>query len=201
MTQSRLILSNDLGEFFKRELSEAESALGIEVSELAECYLVNLLCDYSKRGHNPELGEKPLALQYKRALEAMPAERFHLLKSLGDESLYVAGFFSEFIERSLVDVSYYISMGGNAYGSLSELVGWQRHGSTFARLYEQLATRFPQLVDLLNQVSDRARSKVEDNNDLLKVYERWLRTRSVRLQRILHERGFFVRDVLPDENE
>ncbi len=201
MTQSRVILSNDLGEFFRKEVTDARDSLGIELTELAEYYVVNLLCDYSSGARAPGLGDDPLALQYKRALEATPAQRFQLLKSLGDESLYVAGFFAESIERSLVDVGYYISMGGHAYGSLSDMMGAQRHGATFAELYEQLATRFPELVDLLNEVSDRTRSNAEDNHDLLRIYERWLKTGNARLQRALHERGLFVRDRLPDDYE
>jgi len=196
-----LILSKDLGEFFRKEVSTAQTSLGIGLSELTEYYLVNLLCDFSRGPRAPELGHEPLALQYKRALEARPGERFHLLKNLGDESLYVAGFFAESIERSLVDVGYYISMGGNAYGSLSEMMGAQRNGATFAELYEELAEGFPGLVDLLNEVADRARAKAEDDHDLLKIYERWLRTGSTRAQRQLHERGLFVRDGSDDTEQ
>jgi hypothetical protein len=141
-----------------------------------------------------------LALQYKNALESAPGERAQRLKDLGDESLYVAGFFSEFIERSLVNVRYYISMGGNAYGSLSGLMGSHRRGSAFAALYEQLAVSFPRLVDLLNQVSDRARART-DGSELLQLYARWLRTGSTSVQRVLHERGLYVRDGFPHDFE
>ena len=201
MAESLLVVSNDLGEFFRQEITSAKESLGIKISDVAEYYLVNLLCEFSKHAHKPELGSQPLALQYKNAIESAPNERLHLLKSLGDESLYLAGFFSEFIERSLVDVGYYISMGGTAYGSLSELMGTRRHGDTFAELYDQLAVRFPELVDVLNQVCDRARSKGEDSHGLLRLYERWLRTGSTRVQRLLHESGLFVRDGLPDDYE
>jgi hypothetical protein len=200
MAESRLIVNGDLGEFFREEVKDAQESLGLELPELTEFYLVNLLCDYSRGPGGPELGEEPLALRYKRALEARPAERFTLLKSLGDESLYVAGFFAESIERSLVDVGYYISMGGTAYGSLSELLGSQRRSATFAVLYEQLARGFPELVGLLNEVSDRARGNSDSDHDLLRLYERWLRTKSTRTQRLLHERGVLVRDV-PDDDE
>lgn len=198
MPDSPLIVSHDLSEFFRQELVSAKGSLGIEISELTEYYLVNLLCEFSRHAHRPELGTQPLALQYKSALESIPSERAQRLKDLGDESLYVAGFFSEFIERSLVNVGYYISMGGSAYGSLSDLVGGRGHGATFAQLYEQLAVSFPSLVDLLNQVSDQTRTN-SDSNDLLRLYERWLRTGSTRVQRLLHERGLFVHEGLPDE--
>ena len=198
---SEVILSNDLGEFFRMEVTRAQTSLGIGLSQLTEYYLVNLLCDFSRVQRAPDVGNEPLALQYKRALEARPGERFYLLKNLGDESLYVAGFFTESIERSLVDVGYYISMGGSAYGSLSEMMGAQRNGATFAELYEGLAEGFPELVGLLNEVADSARARAEHDHDLLKLYERWLRTGSARVQRQLHERGLFVREGSPDDTE
>ena len=59
---SELILSNDLGEFFRKEVTHARSALGIGLSELTEYYLVNLLCDFSRGSRGPEVGHEPLAL-------------------------------------------------------------------------------------------------------------------------------------------
>jgi hypothetical protein len=197
MNQSRLIVSRDLGEFFRQEVSEAKDSLGIKLSDNAEFYIVNLLCDFSRREAAPSLGDEPLALLYKKALEATPAERVQLLKNLGDVALYIAGFFGEFIERSLVDVDYYISMGGNAYGNLSSLVGGQRHGATFAELYLQLAKRFTEIVDLLNQISERARS--ENNGDLLKLYNRWARTGSQRIHKLLVERGLLPAEGIPTD--
>ncbi len=199
MSESRLIVSNDLGEFFRTELAEARDSLRMDVPELAEFYLVNLLCDFSRQETSLEVGDEPLALIYKRALEASPAERLPLLKHIGDLSLYVAGFFSEFITRSLVSVSYYVSMGGNAYGSLCGLVGSQRQGAAFFQVYDQLARRFTEFVALLNEVSERTRENADRNSDLLRLYERWLRTGSQRAQRMLAEKGLLVREGLPDE--
>jgi hypothetical protein len=198
MDGSRLIVSGDLSEFFRQELSDARDTLGIELSELVEFYIVNLLCEFSRAGGSLEtIGDEPLALLYKRALEASGAERQQILKSIGDVSLYLAGFFTESIDRSLVDVRYYISMGGNAYGSLSDLVAAERRKNVFFELYRQLAKRFADFVDLLNQISERAREKSDRDSEVLRLYERWLRTGSLRLQRLLAERGVLVREGLP----
>jgi hypothetical protein len=186
---SGVILKPDLTEFFHGEVSEARSHLGLELSQHTEFYLVNLLCEFSRTGVAPTPGDEPLALLYKRALEAEPVERVRILKELGDLSLYVAGFFVEFIERSLVDLDYYISMGGNAYNNVSDLVGMQRGGAQHAELYRQLARRFTALVDLLNEVSDRTRAEELRDRDLLRLYERWLRTRSERIRKMLLDAG------------
>lgn len=186
---SGVILKPDLTEFFHHEVSEARSDLGIELSEQTEFYLVHLLSDYARTGVSPMPGDEPLALLYKRALEADLAERLRILKELGDLSLYVAGFFVEFIERSLVGLDYYISMGGNAYHNVSDLVAVRRGGQPLAELYSQLARRFTVLVDLLNEVSDRTRAEELGNRDLMRLYERWLRTRSERIRNLLIDAG------------
>ena len=49
-----------------------------------------------------------------RARRRRPAQRASL-KQIGDVSLFVSGFFSDSLRRKLVDVDYYVSIGGVAY--------------------------------------------------------------------------------------
>ena len=181
---NRVLVSNDLGEFFRQEVGSARAGLGIKMPHMTEFYLVNLLCDFARPDKAPagQPGLEPLAFMYKRAHEASAAEQVQLYKNLGDMSLYIAGFFTDFVEKSMVDVDYYVAMGGNAYSSLSGLVGSRRQGATFGRLYGQLSHDFVELVDVLNEVADRSREKGSRDIDLLKVYDRWLRTGSRRLR-------------------
>ncbi|MEM6532841.1 MAG: hypothetical protein AAF654_09455 [Myxococcota bacterium] len=188
MKKSSVILSYNLQEYFKAEVEEATNTLGLELDDLLEYYLVNMLCDFSRAEQAPKPGAEPLAFIYKRAIEAQPAERVGALKELGDIALYVAGFFTEFIERSLVDIDYYISMGGGAYANLSKLIGSQPSGDTFAELYEAMATRFAELVDVLNEMSSKVVQPTSDT-DLLRLYDRWNRTGSQRLEKELFSRG------------
>ncbi len=199
-----VIVQTDLSDFFRQEVSEARDALGIDVTELTEFYLVNLLCDYSKPGQVPMPGEEPLAILYQRSLEASTAERIQILKNLGDVALYASGFFAEFIERSIVDLSYYISMGGNAYSSLSGIVsnqgGWGRTGrdSAFAEVYRQLAGRFEEVVAILAEVCDRSRQAAQGDAAIVQLYDRWSRTGDARVQRLLREKGLLDGDGGPE---
>lgn len=192
MRQSGVILSGDLTEFFRTEVTSARDELGIQLEDMLEYYLVRLLCDYSRPGTPPPNGEEPMALMYKRAMDAPLGERVHILKNLGDAALYVSGFFVEFIEKSLVDIDYYIAMGGNAYGSLSETIGGQKNGETFAELYAKLAKKLPELVDLLNEVASKGpKADALRDQDLLKMYDRWTRTGNHRIQKKLADVGLF----------
>ena len=197
----RVIVRPDLNEFFREELTEARADLGLELGDMTEFYVVNLLSEYTRAGAAPAPGEEPLALLYKRAREANLGERVRLLKDLGDLSLYVAGFFAEFVERSLVDKSYYIAMGGGAYSDLSGLIGMQRQGELFAKLYVDLAQKFSALVGLLNEVAERSRDAGDDERQLVQLYERWLRTRSERLKRLLLDKGMQLPDDDSDDEQ
>jgi hypothetical protein len=196
---SKLIVSHDLKEFFRAEVMTARDELRVKMNEQTEYYLVNLLCDFSRgeQGSTPQ--DEPLAFMYKKAAESTAAEQMQRFKHLGDVALYMAGFFTDSIERSLVDVDYYICMGGTAYHSLAGLVGAQRHGTQFAQLYGQLAGDFTVLVDVLNQVAERATANNHRDIDLLKLYDRYARTGSRRLRRLLLDRGFLPTEKIPTD--
>ena len=198
--KSDLILSPSLGEFFREEITDARDGLGIELEECVEYYLVNLLCNYSTSSERPLPGDEPLAFLYKRAIEAQDTiDRIQHLRDLGDLALYSAGFFAENIQSSMVDVDYYVSMGGNAYSGLANLVGGRRNGEGMALMYNSLGSEFPVLVGLLNYVEERYLASGGDQKNLMKLYSRWLKTGHPRLYKLLLEQGFVTAFTAPDE--
>jgi hypothetical protein len=104
------------------------------------------------------------------------------LRSLGDFSLFMSGFFSDSLRRRTVDVDYYVSMGEYAYGSLSRI-----DEDTFAEVFAELARKFVGYMDVLADVSER--TAVTSSGDLLRLYEKWLRTGSSRAGKKLVDRG------------
>jgi hypothetical protein len=105
------------------------------------------------------------------------AERQHALQRLGDVSLFIAGFLPRSFARRLVDVDYHIAMGGRAYGSLADSTRGARNG-VIGRVFAELASKFAELVDALNDVAEAARPPHHD--DLLRLYEIWMKTGSPR---------------------
>lgn len=197
----KLILGQELGEFFYGEVARASGQLGVSLGETTEYYLVNLLCAFSRRQEGqPALGAEPLALMYKRAHEADAELRPGKLKDLGDLALYTSGFFVDSIERSLVDIDYYIAMGGAAYRALGDLIGGGSRRAV-AQMYRQMAGDFTTLVDVLNEISDGSCGRGTSDADLLKLYDRWARTGSERIRRLLSDRGLFTAANLPTEFE
>jgi hypothetical protein len=162
-----------------------ESALArqhVQAGDLTEYYLVNLLCQYVRLDPAAHADDgEPLAVRLARALQTGGTEQRARLRSLGDFSLFTTGFFSDSLSRSRVDVDYYVSMGAYAYGSLS------RAEDAFREVFAELSRKFVGFSDVLADVSER--TTLTSNNDLLRIYEKWLRTGSARDGQRLIERG------------
>src|SRR5438046_3665447 len=127
-----------------------------QVQPFTELYVVNLLHEYLLsealyvQSEDGSMQQKPLAFLLKEALEEAGPARMHMLRRLGDTSLFVSGFFPDSLARrsNLVDVDYYIAMGGRAYDAVA------RHALE-SKLWEELSDKFRLLVDLLNEVIER----------------------------------------------
>jgi hypothetical protein len=159
-------------EYFKDLVEGALEHQRLKIADDTSFYLVNLLCAYVRLDDaGTPLHDEPLALRLARALETGGAEQRALLRRLGDVSLFVSGFFSDSLNRRIVDVDYYVSMGEYAYSSLS-----RQESDGVAAVFAELSDRFERFVDVLGEVSEQ--SSLTSNSDLLRLYERWLRTGS-----------------------
>lgn len=167
-------------EFFKEMVEGALAHQRIQVSDLTAYYLVNLLAGFIRNDHDPLATSEPLAIRLAEALQHGGVRQREALRRVGDCSLFVSGFFADSLSRKLVDVDYYVALGGYAYGSL-------RDDEALPEVFGELAERFIDCVDVLAEVSER--SALNSNGDLLRMYEKWLRTGSRRGGALLVERG------------
>ena len=178
-------------EFFRDLLTQAMQNQKAQVTPFTELYLINLLHEFLSsqalfvQEDDGSWQRKPLAFLLKEALEEQGPARVKLLRKLGDTSLFVSGFFPDSLARrsSLVDVDYYIAMGGRAYDAVGDAVARVAERT----LWDELSTRFRMLVDLLNEVSERTLAST--NTGLVRLYERFLKTGSERLGGMLTRQG------------
>lgn len=182
-------------QYFHELVSNAISRQRVTAREETEAYLVNLLAAFvpaeqlfvqEDDGHR---GREPLAFMLKKAVEAPPEQRARHLRRMGDTALYMSGFFADAFNRQLVDVDYYAAMGGRAYDVLGEM----NHGEQSASVFRELAAKFLKFVDVFNEISERSRAT--SDVDVLRIYERYVRTGSTRLRGILMERGVIALPV------
>lgn len=172
-------------ELFKDLVNTAISRQQIRAAELTRYYLVDLLCRFLRPDQRILFADdsgKPLALRLGQALESSGLEQRARLRNLGDFSLFMSGFFSDSFRRRCVDVDYYVSMGEYAYGSLA-----RREHDAFGVAFSELAGKFVPFMDVLGDISERVGMRT--NNDVLRLYEKWLRTGSVRDGRRLEDKG------------
>ena len=183
----RILVGKSAHEWFREMVADALSHRRLKVQEVTEFYLVTLLAGFLEKEklfvEEPDgtVTAEPLALILLRAFAADRRQRAAQLRRLGDTALFVSGFFGDSLARSLVDVDYYIAMGGRAYGALAET----ERG--LDALYEELSGRFPQFVDLFAEIAEL--SDLRSNRGLVRLYERFLLTRSERVAQRLRDRG------------
>ncbi|HVH45269.1 MAG TPA: hypothetical protein VM925_23110 [Labilithrix sp.] len=173
---------------------DAMKARRVNASESARSYVVALLTDLAKPGSPIERTlERPLTLLLDEALHTPElGERFDRLRTLGDGVLYSSGFFADHFEARGVDTSYLIGIGRTAYNSAGSLIR-SRSSNDESKLdiFGELANGFADFVEVIGEVANATiASGVATSRGLVKLYERWLKTRSEKLADALSSHGF-----------
>ena len=188
-----LITGMNVREYFHDSVATALGNQQVKAADETVFYIVNLLTLFSRADalyeRTPDgVMIRPLASFFEEAVEASsPEQRNAALQRLGDVALFVSGVFSDSLKGRLVDVDYYIAMGGSAYGTLSDGVRGSMHGRAMAAVFEELAHNFVSFVDVLGEVSDNTHLKAD--TDLLRAYDLWAKTGSRRAAQQLRRHG------------
>ncbi len=176
---------------FSEAVKEACQCRHIQAQPAVEVYLVQLLQFYldSKNLHRPFLDdsqEKPpetFAEMYLKAMNAENNKRKELMRSVADRSLYLTGFFADSLQRKTVDIEYYAEIGSAAYLNLHV---WTKEDG-LSHVYKTFSNRFMDFVEILNYISEK--SIVQSDQNVLRLYDRYLRTGSELAREKLNELG------------
>lgn len=188
-----LITDKSVQEYFQDSISDALANQRVEAAQDTVYYVVNLLATFMR---SEELFErtpdgvilKPLADFYAEAVQGpTTADQHRALRRLGDVALFISGVFSHSLNRKLVDVDYYVAMGGGAYGHLSGALKGSAGAKTLTEIFQELSAKFVDFVDVLGEVCERAH--FNNAADIMRVYEVWVRTGSRRAARTLRSVG------------
>lgn len=174
-------LAASVDEYFHEVVTDALSTVELEASGPASWYLVSLLGEMTRT----RLTDEPLGIKLATTGQE-PGERVRTLKQVGDTSLYVAGFFAESLNRSLIDVDYYVGIGQSAYAQLARSLGGQH---SLTDVYGELAEKFPQFVDVIALIRKRTDFAT---SDVTKLYEIWMRTRDEWIEKKLRAVGVLI---------
>ena len=174
-----LVRSESPTEFFRELVETAMHNQRVSAHEMTSFYVVNLLSGFVY----VRAGDEPLCTRLARALKAAGIAQRDDLRSVGDQSLFLSGFFSDSFNRSLVDIDYYIRIGELAYRSLAR----RGDNTALGDVFDELSDKFTEFVDVLGEVSER--TSLSSNADVLRLYEKWLRTGSRRSGDLLASKG------------
>ncbi|MCG6976191.1 MAG: hypothetical protein LJE56_07235 [Acidiferrobacterales bacterium] len=189
----QVIANPSLQSFFHQSVQGAINNQNLEASEASIQYLANLLTLFSRSEDLFEqtadgVDMKPLALMYAdAAANTTAAGRVRILQKLGDTALFITGVFADSLNRKIVDVDYYIAMGGSAYSSVSSTIGSRFRDRAGQMLFDELTDKFVAFVDVLAEVCEQA--NFNNNRDVMRLYEVWIRTGSKRARSQLQKLG------------
>jgi hypothetical protein len=162
---TRLILENSLQGFFYDQLQE--------FNQKADTPLPNETIFYSSRVmdrlgvsdryfdtvEEGRVKDKVLGLKLMEVSSMTKRQKRRTLKDIGDTSLLLCGYFSESLNRKIIDTKYYQDLGVLAYQRLDCLVPQLFDIPSF---YEQLSNYFGQLTLMISLVSQKNSSQQND---------------------------------------
>ena len=194
MTASRpdIDLASNLESFFQTLVDDAVKTRHFAATEAAEYYLAGLLADYAKPDRlDAETLERPLTLLLDEALHAAGRERFERLRSLGDGVLYTSGFFAEHLSTRGVELRYVRTLGARAYDGAAAMLRQGGDGSGAPDVFRELADNFMMFAEVVSSVADvlQAKAAHNSNSQVVRLYERWVRTGSAPLAVALAGKG------------
>ena len=179
LKEQDVITNSNIREYFYESFNHALSHQNKSLSPETTFYIVNLLTNFSTskeafKQSSKESGLKPLAFIYSDAIQSETKEqKFIQYKYLGDITLFISGVFYLSLNKSLVDVDYYIGMGENAYHTLVINNSYSEN-SAFNIIFTEISQQFLSIVELLNEVSYEMENYKHE--DILRLYEVWLKT-------------------------
>jgi len=190
-----IVATASVADFFGEVVEDAMKSRGLKASEGATSYVVALLAELAKPGSPVERTlERPLTLLLDEAMKTPTrADRFEKLRTLGDGVLYSSGFFADHFEARGVDTKYVMSIGRTAYENAGSLLrnGNEKPEEGGVDIFGELSKDFGAFVAVVAEVANATLAKgVATSRGVLKLYERWLKTRNERLGEALASQGF-----------
>jgi hypothetical protein len=180
----------DLRSWFHERLSGCMASRGLHTRDETTLYLVELLSSAAVGGPQREsLCGRPLVLLLAEATQASGGERVRAFRMVGDEALYVGGFFAEHLERRGVTEDYVWRLGTQAYETAGRLAERSAQEAARVEVYRELAALFEPLTRVLDDV--RESTALRTPQDIVRLYDKWRRTGSPRIAARLTAEGVY----------
>lgn len=191
MSPSGLVSPESIRQYFAEAVRAALEYLRFQPNQETAAYLVELLCEYARAA--AAIPDRPLAVVMAEAQLADPASSIGGLKRVGDQSLYLTGYFGESLASRRLDPAYYVVLGSGAYLQLSRVLRRSRHQTRLVVVYRELGDEFTRFARVLSEVRAQGEAVAPPRDgELGELYDAWLRTGSETARRRLQAAGVLV---------
>ena len=180
-------------DYFSEVIDEGMQHTKFYPSKMARFYLLEIMEQFlssdnlfemeKQTGEDGQPSTGTLAEMLLTATNEKHGVRVNLLKKLADTSLYISGFLGDSLKYKIIDIDYYADIGCVAYQRLSKVI----KDESFQELYMEFATDFMSFMDLLTFFSHK--SNIQTNTDLLRLYDRYVKTGSRVAKEFLETQG------------
>lgn len=184
----KIILSSNLKGFFFEGLTELNKKSLCPVPESVIFYSSDVLDKFALsqnffETNEGKVREKILGMKLLEATQLNREEQKRVYKEVGDMSLLVCGYFSQSVNKKLVDTQYYAQIGKSAYSHLNNI---SPNFLDIPSFYGMVATCFESLTTLMMILATKDRSA---ENNL--IFQKLLKNEPV------SEKEMMVSGVLP----
>jgi hypothetical protein len=157
--EKKIILSTNLKGFFYDGLSELNKKSLCPVPESIIFYSSDVLDKFALsedffETSEGKVREKILGVKLLAATQNTREEQKRIYKEVGDMSLLICGYFSESVNKKIVDTQYYSQLGKMAYSHLNTVTP---KFLDIPHFYGMVATCFESLTTLLTLLASRER--------------------------------------------
>lgn len=170
---NKIILSTNLKGFFFEGLSEINKKSLCPVPESVIYYSSDVLDKFALsqtffETNDGKVREKILGMKLLEASHVSREEQKKIYKEVADMSLMVCGYFSESVNKKIVDVNYYSQLGKMAYSHLNNVTPSFLDIPYF---YGMVSTCFESLTTLMTIMASKDRTGSDNNLIFKKIME------------------------------
>lgn len=163
--QNKIILSASLKGFFFEGLNDLNKKSLCPVPESVIYYSSNVLDKFALSSDffetsEGKVREKILGTKLLEATQMSREEQKKIYKEVGDMSLLVCGYFSESVNKKIVDTHYYAQLGKMAYSHLNHVIP---NFMDIPSFYGMVSTCFESLTTLMMILASKNRNPVDNN--------------------------------------
>jgi len=192
-SKKKIILSSNLQGFFFDGLSEINKKSLCPVPESVIYYSSDVLDKFALSQDFFEISEgkvreKILGMKLLEATQFSRDEQKRVYKEVGDMSLLVCGYFSESVNKKIVDTQYYSQLGKMAYSHLNNVIPTFLDIPSF---YNMVATCFESMTTLMTILATRDRTGVESHL----IFKKLLRDENI------SEKEMLVSGIIPNDSK